>query len=458
MSTGTAEQTLAAPATGTRSRRGEILRFALPTSLEVVLFQLVMLVDQLFVASLGEQSFVAAGLAGQLFGLAFVVLAALGSGAAIRLARYAGAGDAEAFSVLSVQVLWLALLLAVAIAAGMGLGAGTLVRALGAEPAVVERGVLFIRLVAWSLPFMALTEVGNQVLRSRGDARSPALIGVASLVTNSVLNYALIFGVGVLPEMGLAGAGVATLIARGLGFVLVSQRLLSRRHALRVRTEHLWRFDWASMRRLVALALPMAMGQGVWMLGLLGYTKVFAALGTAELAAASAIGQLETLCLMVSFGFGMACLTLVGQELGRRDGAEAHRVAAECLRLALGVSVVTGAFVATGTLLLGMLYPHLEAGTLALASLGLLVLALLHPVKALNMVLANGVLRGGGDVRYHLACEGLMLVGIACAYALGVPLGWGFLGVLVGKACEELLKLVAFSWRYRSRRWVHELS
>lgn len=458
MSTGTVEQTLVAPATGTRPRRGEILRFALPASLEVVLFQLVMLVDQLFVASLGEPSFVAAGLAGQLFGLAFVVLAALGGGAAIRLARYAGAGDAEAFSVLSAQVLWLALLVAVATAAGMGLGAGPLVRALGAEPAVVERGVLFIRLVAWSLPFMALTEVGNQVLRSRGDAKSPALIGAVSLVTNSVLNYALIFGWWVLPELGLAGAGVATVLARGLGFVLVGQRLVSRRHALRVRTEHLGRLELAPMRQLLTLALPMAMGQGVWMLGLLGYTKVFAALGTAELAAASAIGQLETLCLMVSFGFGMACMTLVGQELGRRDGAEAHRLASECLRLALGVSVVTAALVAAGTLLLGTLYPNLETGTLALASLGLGVLALLHPVKALNMVLANGVLRGGGDVRFHLACELLMLVGITCAYVLGVPLGWGFLGVLAGKACEELLKLAVFSWRYRSRRWAHELS
>jgi putative MATE family efflux protein len=458
MSTGTAEQQRVAPAAGTRGRRGDILRFALPASLEVVLFQLIMLVDQVFVASLGEPSFVAAGLTGQLFALAFVVLSALGGGASIHLARYAGAGEEEAFSVLSVQVLWLAMLTAAALAAGLGLGAGRLMEALGAEPAVAERGVFFIRLVAWSLPFMALTEVGNQVLRARGEARSPALIGAVSLVTNSVLNYALIFGVWGLPEMGLAGSGVATLLARGLGFALVCQRLLSRRHALRVRAEHLWRLELAPLRRLVALALPMAAGQGVWMLGLLGYTKVFAALGTAELAAASAIGQLEGLCLMVSFGFGMACLTLVGQELGRRDGAAAHRVAAECLRLALGVSVVTGAGVAAGTLLLGTLYPHLEAGTLALATLGLLVLALLHPVKGLNMVLANGVLRGGGDVRFHLACEGLMLVGIACAYALGVPLGWGFLGVLAGKSCEELLKLAAFSWRYRSQRWAHELT
>jgi len=73
------------------------------------------------------------------------------------------------------------------------------------------------------------------------------------------------------------------------------------------------------------------------------------------------------------------------------------------------------------------------------------------------MVLAVGVLRGGGDVRFAMMSEGLILVGIVCAWAFGVPIGWGLVGVLAGKACEELLKLGLFSWRYVSRRWIHEV-
>jgi putative MATE family efflux protein len=317
--------------------------------------------------------------------------------------------------------------------------------------------VFFSRLVAWSLPLMALMEVGNQVLRARGDARTPMLISLAALATNSALNYLLIFGWLGMPRWGLAGAGIATLLARGMGVALVGWRLLSRGHPLRVHLRDLRRFQTSRVGSLVRLAIPMALGQGAWLLGILGYTRVYAALGTRALAAASIIGQLEGICIVLSFGFGMACLTLVGQELGRKNRDGACRVAAECRRLALLVSVVTGAALALGALAVGSLYPHLEAGTQDLAVLGLWISALMQPIKVSNMVLAIGVLRGGGDVRFVMMSEGIMLVGIACAWALGVPIGWGLVGVLAGKACEELLKQGLFSWRYRSKRWIHEV-
>src|SRR5690606_21645371 len=148
------------------------------------------------------------------------------------------------------------------------------------------------------------------------DARSPMLTGLAALALNSALNYVLITGWAFFPQMGLAGAGVATLVARGFGLGLVCWLLLSRRYALRVRWADLGRFEAAQVRSLLRLAIPLAVGQGAWLLGMMGYTRVFAGLGTRELAAANIIGQLEGMCVLFSFGFGMACLTLVGQELG----------------------------------------------------------------------------------------------------------------------------------------------
>ena len=437
--------------------RARILRFAVPASLEVVIQHLFLAIDQIFVASLGEESFVAVGLTVQVLSLAFALMAALGSAASIRLARYAGAEDRDAFSAAAAQSLQITALVAVGVTAVAWLAAPAAFAALGAAPEVADRGVYFARIVAWNLPLMALMEVGNQVLRARGDARTPMIISLAALATNSVLNYVLIFGGLGLPQLGLAGAGIATLLARGMGLALVGWMLLSRRHSLRVRPRDLRRFQTEKVGSLVRLAIPVALGQGAWLLGILGYTRVYAALGTEALAAANIIGQLEGIFVLLSFGFGMACLTLVGQELGRKDREAAYRVAAECWRLALRVSVVTGAVLALGALAVESLYPHLGVDARDLAVLGLWISALMQPVKVSNMVLAVGVLRGGGDVRFVMRCEGMMAVGIGCAWALGVPLGWGLVGVLVGKGCEELLKLTLFSWRYVSRRWIHEI-
>jgi Na+-driven multidrug efflux pump len=89
--------------------------------------------------------------------------------------------------------------------------------------------------------------------------------------------------------------------------------------------------------------------------------------------------------------------------------------------------------------------------------MGLVLTGALQPVKTLNMVLTGGVLRSGGDLRFAMGCEILMSVGIASAYILGVGLGFGYLGAMAGKACEEGLKLGTYLWRYNSRRWIHEL-
>lgn len=440
------------------SRYGEVLRFAIPVSLEVLLQTSLGLVDQLFVASLGEPSFVAAGLTGQLVTTVFVVLAALGMGGAVQLARHAGARAEAEFSSTAAQLMQVAALLGVTLALGLMAWPAILFELMGAEPVVVERGVFFMRLVGWSLPLMGLTEAGNHVLRARGEVRGPMVIGVVALVLNTALNCILIFGWLGFPAMGLAGAAVATLLARGVALGLVCWRLTARDSSLAVHLRDLGRFDGQRLASLLRLALPIAAGQGVWVLGMMGYTRVYAALGTSGLAAANAVGALEGLWLTFSFGFGAACMTLVGHELGRKDEEAAQALAADVMRLSGGVALFTGALLALCSLWVDTFYPRLTESTLALTAVGMVAAGMMQPLKTLNMVLANGVLRSGGDLRFVLGCEFLLPIGILSAYVLGVWLGFGLLGALAGKACEEALKLGAHLWRYRSRRWIHELT
>jgi Na+-driven multidrug efflux pump len=243
-----------------------ILRFAVPASLEVVIHQLFGVVDQIFVASLGDASFVAAGLTTQVLSLTFVLMAGLGTAASIRLARYAGAEDHDAFSAAAAQTLQVTALMAISVTAVTWLAAPAAFAALGAAPAVTDRGVFLTRIVVWSLPFMALMEIGNQALRARRDARSPMLIGLAALATNTALNYALVFGWLGMPQLGLAGVGIATVLARGMGVALVGCLLLSRHHPLRVRWRDLRRLQTSQVGWLLRLGSRWrwARGRGSW--------------------------------------------------------------------------------------------------------------------------------------------------------------------------------------------------
>jgi Na+-driven multidrug efflux pump len=89
------------------------------------------------------------------------------------------------------------------------------------DPAVIALGANYIRIFSWTFLFFAITFSYAFVMRSTGDVKTPTFVSVGALILSTFLSYLLIFGKFGLPEMGIEGVAVSTLIARTLECIVL---------------------------------------------------------------------------------------------------------------------------------------------------------------------------------------------------------------------------------------------
>ena len=191
----------------------EIFRLAIPALGALAAEPLVALVDTAFVGRLGGAPLAALGVVTGLLGLVFFVFIALAYASTPLIARAMGAGDRDRAAVLAGQSMLIAVVLVVIGLVVFETAAPQLVRLMGSAPEVEHLAVGYLRLRGLGLPALLAITVGHAVYRGLGDTRTPMFISLGLSLINVVLDPVLIFGFG----WGLAGAGIATVIAQSAG-------------------------------------------------------------------------------------------------------------------------------------------------------------------------------------------------------------------------------------------------
>ena len=208
-----------------------ILRLAVPAFGSLAAEPVVALVDTAFVGRLGERSLAALGVVTALLGLAFFVFVALAYASTPLVARAIGAGNRREAEALAGQVLLIALVVVVVGVVVFETAAVGLVRLMGAASEVESLAASYLRIRGLGLPGILAVTVGHAIYRGLGDTRSPMLISLGLSLINVVLDPVFIYWFG----WGLAGAGIASVVAQSSGGAVFLYLLLSGRTGLRIR-------------------------------------------------------------------------------------------------------------------------------------------------------------------------------------------------------------------------------
>ncbi|MBK7537910.1 MAG: MATE family efflux transporter [Myxococcales bacterium] len=439
----------------TKSIRRQIVALAVPASVESVLQIGFGFADQIVIGLLGETSLAAVGLIGHMSFLSGIVLGALAAVAAILVAQYYGSQDRDGVSRSVGAVMQMAMIVTVPLALIVLLFAGRILELMGVEPAVVEAGAPFLRVISLTIPIALAGSIAASALRSLGDARTPMLVTFACVVLNTGLNFLLVFGWGPVPELGAIGAAWATLATQLLRLALMAWAMLRLQTHVSFKAAHFLRPSRPLLAKSFSLTWPIALTETFWSLGSFLYTLMVVELGTSMIAANQVVVTTEAIFIMASSGLSVAALTVIGQALGAKDEEKIRVAAKSVLQIGIASSLLFGLATAAASLLLGIFFKELDAGVLRIAMYGLLLNAAFQWCKVLNMVMGNGVLRAGGDTRFVLFAD------IISIYAIGIPLAfltmrytsWGLMGVLGAKLFEEGSRVFIFLLRYRSGKW-----
>ena len=426
-----------------------ILGLALPAFAALVAQPLFVMADTAIVGQLGTVPLAGLGV-GSTLTLALVgVFVFLAYGSTATVARLVGANREKDAAESGVQAMWLALVLGAAVGVVSWGFAPQLAAWLGADGAVHDQAVAYLR---WSLPglpgmFLVLAATGT--LRGRADGRTPMILAIGAAILNLVGDIVLVFGLG----MGIAGSGAATAFAETL-MGLTAAGIVAH-GAARVGVG--LRPRLAGMRTSLLVGVPLLIRTLALRAALLLTTWTAARSGAVALAAHQVGFTIWSFLQYVLDALAIAGQTLIGQALGASRPGEARALA----RRMTGWSLCAGLLLGIATLLIrdplaALFTPDPEVRDAVAAVLVVIGCTL---VIASWVTLFDGVLIGAGDGPY-LARASLITLAVYAPLALtvawfapgGVPgLIWLWLAFTIGFMGARAATLW---WRERSDAWL----
>ena len=309
---------------------GRILRaigqLATPMLVAGVLQNLQSLIDLFWVGRLGPAAVAGVAMSGTVLMVLYPLLMGAATGTIALVARAAGAKRFDEASRAAGQSLMLALVLGGLTGIVGWLLSDKLFGLLRPPADVVAGGVAYLRVSLFGSFTVFVLFIGNSALQGAGDAVTPMWIMATANVINMVLDPFFIFGLGVLPAMGVRGAAIATVLAQAAAATLSVFYLFSGKTPLHVRLSQ-WKPDLTMSWRILRIGIP---GTGQMLarslMGAVMMTLV-ASCGTAAVAAYGVGLRFHMLILMPGFALGGAAATMVGQNLGAGKPLRASRTA-----------------------------------------------------------------------------------------------------------------------------------
>lgn len=359
-------------------------------------------------------------------------------------ARRHGEGAPEAAARAAAAAVVFALIAGVAVSATGILLANFMFRLMAVPAEVAQLGHDYLSTWLLGAPLVFGFFAIEATFRASGDTRTPFLMLAGSVVISIALDPLLIAGVGPFPRLGVEGAALASVMVRGVGFLL-GLAIALRRGLLGVAAP-----DWKAVPAILRVGAPLSLAGVLLSVIYMWLTRFTSRFGTPALAALGIGHKMEGLGFIAISGFALAASALVGQNLGAGQEARAR----EAVRLTIGYCLAVTVTTAIAFLLIpARLVSLFTSDPLVIADgvLYLRVIAFAQIAQSFELIL-EGALAGAGYTFWpQIASTSLT--------ALRIPLaawwsrGFGLLGIWLALSLTAIARGVAMVFFWNSGRW-----
>ena len=290
----------------------QILFFALPLMVGNLFQQFYNMADSMIVGkTLGTNALGAVCSTGSLNFLIIGFVMGLASGFCIPVAQFFGAKDYRNLRRSVTNMIYLAAGITALLTLLTAFFTDDILRLLGTPDDIFDDAYSYIIVIFLGMAATMFYNILAGLLRALGDSRSPLIF----LIIASVINIGLDFFFILVCEMGVAGAGVATVVAQALSGLLCLFYIIKKSTVLRLHKED-WLPSLAIMKKLLYLGLPMALQFSITAVGGLILQQSVNSLGTAAVSAVGAGNKTSMMLTQPMEAMGIALATFCGQNLG----------------------------------------------------------------------------------------------------------------------------------------------
>ncbi|KPU27159.1 multidrug transporter MatE [Caloranaerobacter sp. TR13] len=189
-----------------------------------------------------------------------------------------------------------------------------IVKAMGGEGQLLTNAADFLRIIFLGMPTMFIFFAFNSIKQGQGDTITPMKYSTASVALNMILDPIFIF----VFNMGIKGAAIATVIARGIFAFYAVYALFTKTDGIHLNIKHL-HINKVVLTKLIKIGLPSSIGQSTTAFGFAILNVFIISFGNSTMAAFGIGNRINSLVLMPAMGIGSALATIIGQNLGANN-------------------------------------------------------------------------------------------------------------------------------------------
>ena len=297
-----------------------------------------------------------------------------------------------------------------------------------------------------------------------GETKIVMKAAFVGMIVNVACNFVLIYGLGPIPALGVAGAAYGTLIGNLVSTIILFVKFFAKSCNSRFNTRSSFAFSWPLTRELLQKGIPSGVEMFLNMSAFQLMILMFHALGPDAATASSVMFNWDMVAYVPLMGLEVASTSLVGRYVGARDAAAATRSTYSGLKLGWGYSLIMGIFfVFLPGVLTDIFRPDVaEASAEAIAifdaarpmSIFMLRIATFYIFVEVLLVVYAGALRGAGDtvwVMFTCAIMNWCVSGAlyVAAYIFHLPAHYAWIAVVAVYSTAPVI----FWWRWKSGKW-----
>lgn len=434
------------------SIRRAIFLLSIPMVLEMVMESVFAIVDIFFVSKLGADAVATVGLTEAMVTIIYAIAIGLAMATTATISRRIGEKEPDKAAFTSFQAIILGFSFSLIIAIIGIFFSKDMLRLMGASANVIEEGYLYPTILIGTNTVIMMLFIINAVFRGAGDAAiSMRVLWLANII-NVVLDPCLIFGIGPFPELGVAGAAVATSIGRGIGVLWQFYWLFKPTGRITIHKKHVI-LDFKIIRNLVRISLG---GIGQFLISTsswIGLMRIIAVFGSEALAGYTIAIRIFIFSLLPSWGMSNAAATLVGQNLGAKKPDRAEKSVWMSGKInAVFLIIVAFTFISFPEFLIKLFTGDLKV--IATGAEALRIISYGYVFYAYGMVLVQAF-NGAGDTatptKINFIC--FWLIEIPLAYTLALKLRFGVSGVFWAIVIAETLLTVIGIIMFKRGSW-----
>ena len=432
----------------------DLLRLSWPGAVELTLGALIAMVTMIMVASIGKEAVSAVGITAQPVMIPMILIQAFSVGGMALIARSIGMNNRTQARIACEQTLFLSIIFSIILGIILCIWSPQILLWMGATPDYYYMAVLFMRYSAIGVIFQSISSAISSVLRGAGQTKPSMYFNLIANGANVILGLMLIYGIGIIPPLGILGAAIAQLLARILGCVIAFYILFSRRDLLICpQIRGIFKPTYDIVKRICVVGIPTALEQVALRVGLIAFTIYVVHLGTAEFAAHNIAGQIHTFVVNFGIAISMALVSLVGQNLGAKRPDIAEMYFKTSIKLILIISAVLMVPLLLVPQYMALIFTR-EPSVINNIVIALRILAFFTAGQIFQIAICGG-LRGGGDTRWPLisTMAGVLGMRMVMGYVFIILLGWGIAGAWFCWFLDQNLRALIIYFRYKGGKW-----